>query len=236
MSLAIHLDNSTSGKILKLLQQQGACGIKELEVALGVTRTAVRQPLTMLVAADMVTTTEARQKRGRPRLLYRLSEKGHSLFPQLSVALAGILLDEMLAQPEPISMRRLLPRLSARLGAQYAEPMCGITLATRLQEFITWLQAHGLISRLDEQDEAFVLTAYSCPYYDIARTHREVCVVETAALALALGAPVQLTRSRFDGSPCCQFQVQKFSRSVASPCCKTDQETPPHRCLCHTQD
>jgi hypothetical protein len=39
----IRPDNTPPGKILKLLQQQGPCSSRDIEAALGVTRTAVQQ-------------------------------------------------------------------------------------------------------------------------------------------------------------------------------------------------
>ena len=50
MPYDMQLDKSPAGQILKLLQQQGSLAIKDIEAALGVTKTAVRQQLTVLQA------------------------------------------------------------------------------------------------------------------------------------------------------------------------------------------
>jgi predicted ArsR family transcriptional regulator len=54
-----------------------------------------------------------------------------------------------------------------------------------------------------------VLTEYTCPYYGLAREHREVCGMEIEAMELALGSPVTLYKSQLDGHKGCQFQVKK---------------------------
>jgi predicted ArsR family transcriptional regulator len=208
MLAALRLDNSPAGKILKLLQQQGSCSIKELEAALGVTRTAVRQPLSALLAADLITVAVVRQRRGRPHTVYSLSEQGQVLFPRLYEGLARVLLEELLQRTEPVGMP-WLQRVSVRLARQYAQQMCGATLAERLRELVTWLAAHGISSAIDEAEEAFVLIEHCCPYYGLAQQHREVCSMETEAIGLALGSPVTLRQSQLDGHACCQFQVQK---------------------------
>src|SRR5262249_35575495 len=56
------VDRSPAGQILKLLQQQGPLSIKAIEAALGVTATAVRQQLTTLMTAEMVTAETVREK------------------------------------------------------------------------------------------------------------------------------------------------------------------------------
>src|SRR4029434_1267382 len=117
----MRIDGSPAGQILKLLQQQGALSIKEIETALGVTTTAVRQQLTTLMAEELVTAVTVRATRGRPHAVYSLSEKGQAFFARGYEALALVLLEEMLKLTERDNTQRLLQRVSARLGAQFAE-------------------------------------------------------------------------------------------------------------------
>ncbi len=200
---------SPAGQILRLLQEQGALRIKELETALGVTSTAIRQQLTSLQAEDLVVTTTVREKRGRPYALYRLSEKGQALSAQGYKNLAVMLLEEVLQHEQPDVAQALLQRVSTRLGQQYAEDMHSTAVGERLQTLVARLQENGITSRVDEEDDAFVLTEYGCPYYGVARQHREVCEMETEAMELALGSQVTLCQSQLDGHHGCQFQVKK---------------------------
>ena len=90
------VDRSPAGQILKLLQQQGPLSIKAIEAVLGVTATAVRQQLTTLMTAEVVTAETVREKRGRPHAVYRLAEKGQALFARGYEELALALLEEVL--------------------------------------------------------------------------------------------------------------------------------------------
>jgi predicted ArsR family transcriptional regulator len=203
------LDKSPAGQILKLLQQQGALSIKEIETGLGVTTTAVRQQLTALLAEGLVTATTVREKRGRPHAVYSLAEKGQALFASGYEDLALVLLEEVLGLTEPESTQRLLQHVSARLGAQYAEQLHGVVLADRLQELGALLAKRGILSKVEEGEDAFMLTEYGCPYYGLAREHREVCGMEIGAMEQALGSQVTLCQSQLDGHHGCQFQVKK---------------------------
>ena len=205
----MRIDGSPAGQILKLLQQQGPLSIKEIEAALGVTTTAVRQQLTTLMSTEMVTAETVREKRGRPHAVYRLAEKGQELFARGYEELALALLEEVLHLPETEQMHQMLHHVSARLGRQFAEGMQGAAVADRLQELAALLAAHGTMNKVDEEADAFVLTEYTCPYFGLAREHREVCGMEIEAMELALGSPVILYQSRLDGHNGCQFQVKK---------------------------
>jgi DeoR family transcriptional regulator, suf operon transcriptional repressor len=209
MHYGTQLDRSPAGQILKLLQQQGALSIKEIETALGVTTTAVRQQLTTLMAEELVTAVTVREKRGRPHAVYSLSEKGQEFFARGYEALALVLLEEMLKLTERDNTQRLLQRVSARLGAQFAEQIRGTALAERLRELVVLLEKRGILSKVEEADGAFVFTEYGCPYYGLAREHREVCGMEVEAMEQALGSQVTLCQSQLDGHHGCQFQVKK---------------------------
>ncbi|MDH3604922.1 MAG: helix-turn-helix transcriptional regulator [Candidatus Tectomicrobia bacterium] len=210
MHYDMQIDKSPAGQILKLLQQRGTLSIKDIEIALGVTATAVRQQLTALRAEDLVASKTVREKRGRPHAVYGLTEKGQALFAQGYENLALVMLEEMLELAEPILAKQLLHRVSMRLGQHYAQEMRGEEVAERLQELVDRLQEHGIISQVvDEEDGFFMLTEYGCPYYSVARQHREICDMEIEAMEQALGAEVTLCQSQLDGHHGCQFQVKK---------------------------
>src|SRR5262245_39104128 len=154
----MRIDGSPAGQILKLLQQQGPLSIKEIEVALGVTTTAVRQQLTTLMSTGMVTAETVREKRGRPHAVYRLAEKGQELFAQGYEELALALLEEVLYLPDRATVHQMLHRVSARLGRRFAERMQGAAVADRLQELAALLTAHGTVSKVAEEADTFVLT------------------------------------------------------------------------------
>ena len=205
----MQLDKSPAGQILRLLQQNGTLSIKEIEAALGVTTTAVRQQLTVLQAENLVSSTTVREKRGRPHAVYCLTEQGYALFAQGYENLALILLEEMLEVTEPALVKQLLKRVSTRLSQQYTEHIQGEAVAERLEALVDRLQTHGIISQVDEEEDMFVLTEYGCPYFSVARQHREVCEMEIGAMKQALGAEVTLCQSQLDGHHGCQFQVKK---------------------------
>jgi DeoR family transcriptional regulator, suf operon transcriptional repressor len=205
----VQLDKSPAGQILKLLQQHGELRIKDIEVALGVTSTAVRQQLNALVAEELVASTTVREKRGRPHAIYRLSEKGQALFAHGYANLAIVLLEEILEVAGPELAQQLFRRVSTRLGEQYTGHIPGEVLSERLEALVSRLHTHGILTQVDEAEDLFVLTEYGCPYFRVAQQHREVCEMEIEAMEQALGTEVTLCHSQLDGHHGCQFQVRK---------------------------
>ena len=212
-------DDSPTGRILKHLQQFGACSTKEMMSALGVTRTAVRQPLATLMARGLVTSGFVREGRGRPPLVYQLSDKARKLASPWLENLALVMLEEMLepgapapGAPAPGAPANDAPpskRLSLQLGHHYTAHLDGKTPDDRLAQLRKWLAQHGIPSDLIEAADAYEWTTYGCPYYGLAARHREVCQVEIDALGQALGAPLALVQSQLDGHHGCCFRMQK---------------------------
>jgi hypothetical protein len=50
-----------------------------------------------------------------------------------------------------------------------------------------------------------VLTAYSCPYPELADEDRAVCAAERLMIQELVGTAVQLSECRLDGAACCRF-------------------------------
>ena len=68
--------------ILDQLKRYGPQSVKVLARRLDMTTMGIRQHLQQLQSNDLVTTTtEARQTRGRPLHLWRLTDTGHEYFP-----------------------------------------------------------------------------------------------------------------------------------------------------------
>ena len=90
------LTGSPAGQVLSILQRQGAVTIKELEISLGVTATAVRQQISGLLADGYIQQELERAGRGRPKHVYSLTHRGRSLFPHHYDEFTNSLLREIL--------------------------------------------------------------------------------------------------------------------------------------------
>jgi predicted ArsR family transcriptional regulator len=210
---------------LRVLQKRGQASIKELEIALGVTATAVREQLSQLVAEGVVDALRVRGDIGRPFYTYRLTDKAQDLFPKDYGTLARLLLEETLATVGPEVYEQLLTRVSGRLAEHYAGAIEGRMMEERLYGLSALLVQKGYESEVTRTAEGFVLHATTCPYFAVVKDHREICDMEERMMADLLDAEVQLGPCMRDGHAACLFQVRPNAAARARSL-ELESETP----------
>jgi predicted ArsR family transcriptional regulator len=202
---------------LEFLLRNGPASIKELELVSGVTATAVRQQLASLTAEGLVAMFKERQGVGRPRNLYRLTERSHSLFACYNDELALDLIHELLETEGTDKLRYLLNRVGSKLAVQYRRQIKGQAMGDRARELSTVLDRRGIRVDLEQGDGVIILREYNCPYHEIASVHRDVCEMERSAFSQALGADVTLSECIQDGHHSCHFVVSNRPSASTRP-------------------
>jgi predicted ArsR family transcriptional regulator len=198
---------STAGQILEYLLRNGPSGIKDLEQALAVTATAVRQQLASLTSEGLVVSVQERRGVGRPRNVYKLTDHSHSLFACYCDELALSLIGEVLETEGTDKLRYLLSRVGNKLAAQYGRQLRGEAVGDRVRELSALLDRRGIRADFEHSGDVIILHEYNCPYHDLASVHRDVCEMERDAFAQALGTEVVLGNCIQDGHHSCQFLV-----------------------------
>mgnify|MGYP001769413988 CR=1 FL=1 len=206
-----------AGQILEFLLRNGTASIKELEQAVGITATAVRQQLANLSAEGLVAMSQERQGVGRPRNVYKLTERSHNLFACYCDELALSLIHELLETEGTDKLRYLLTRVGDKLAVQYGRQIRGEALGDRARELSALLDGRGIRAGFEQNGDVIILHEYNCPYHDLAAVHRDVCEMERSAFSQALGAQVILGHCIQDGHSSCQFLVSSQSLVGASP-------------------
>ncbi len=204
-----HNRRSSMQRILEQLHRQRAMTTEQLSETLDITGSAVRQQLARLVSAELVRVTSQHGGVGRPRNLYRLTEKGRKYFAQQDNLLARALLDEMHHLYGKEAAFHLLERASKRLYANLQGTINGETLVDRVQQLAKHLTSEGIITDIHTEADYQVLSLYNCPYHDVAQAHRGLCLVEAQTLADILHAEVKQSKCMMDGANSCQFIIKE---------------------------
>lgn len=205
------LSDSPAGQVLTVLQRRGQASVKDLEDALEVTATAVRQQVTSLVAEGYVQQGTERNGRGRPRHLYSLTAKGRTLFAHHYDEFTNGLLRELLISEGPQKVEDLLGRMGRRLAAQYESELFGMATLERTMRLTELLNAKGIVAEMRLQADGILFHEYTCPYYDLAREYRAICDMEEGMIAQVVQQPVELVSCTLDGSHGCQFRIHPDS-------------------------
>jgi predicted ArsR family transcriptional regulator len=204
-------DASPASIILQHIQRHGQATIKELEDVLGVSTTAVREHLAQLQASGLVATSTMRYGPGRPRLVYTLTSKAQNLFPKHYDLLINLILQELAAQGGVEEVERLLERVGARLLEEYADKMSGVDVQARLRELRKLLETRGIPAEVHEEpdDAETRMNIHSCPYFDVAQEHGEVCMMERNMFAQLIGEDIELEHSIREGHHHCCFVLNR---------------------------
>jgi DeoR family suf operon transcriptional repressor len=212
------LEGSPRAEVLRIVQRQGSASVKELEAAMGVTTTAVREQVAHLLREGFLQATRVRGEIGRPYYVYSLTAKAQELFPKDYAALAQLLLEETLAMSGTEGLRALLNRVSRRMGEKLQDSTQVSELSQKLLGLVAAMGATGMeVSMVPvENSGGFVLKAHACPYFDVALNHREICEMEQEMLSdlLGPGVTVDLSSRIVEGACACDFHV---NRTPAQP-------------------
>jgi predicted ArsR family transcriptional regulator len=209
-----HVESSPRAEVLRLIQRQGSASIKELEAALGVTTTAVREQVDRLLREGFLQATRVRGEIGRPYYVYSLTAKAQELFPKDYATLALLLLEETLAMNGAEGLRMLLNRVSRRMAEKFEGQSQGQELSQKLLGLVAGLGDLGMevaMLPVGEPEGDYILKTATCPYFEVARSHREICEMEQEMMAelLGPGIGVKLSGCIIDGKHACEFHVTR---------------------------
>ena len=163
--------DSSVGQILTFLQRNGEATIRELEIELGVSTTAVREHLINLDARGYIATRLIRNGRGRPRIVYSLTEQARDVFPRSYDTLVTVLLDEIARQQGENGLTQLLDTVSGRLAEGYQQAGKG-NLESRMGNVQKMMESRGI--PVEVQPDSHGFTFYACPYHEVAMTLRQL--------------------------------------------------------------
>jgi predicted ArsR family transcriptional regulator len=215
MSLDFHQRKETSSRqILEFMQRNGAVTIKDLESLLGVTTTAVRQHLVALQGEGYVAWQAVNDGVGRPRHVYKLTEKAREFFACNCDDLALTLLEEVFAVEGRERALMLLDRVGNRLARRYAPGVRSSVLQERVSQLAETLERRGVLTDVTVlDDDAIMLKTYNCPFHELAQEHREICEMDEKMMGAILGSEVSLSACLFDGHAGCSFVVRNNGKS-----------------------
>jgi predicted ArsR family transcriptional regulator len=173
-----------------------------------VTRTAVRMRLSRVLDQDLVARESVPIARGRPKYVYRLTQKGLRLTGSNFADLAIVLWKGILAIEEEEVRRTVLRRVVESLADAYAGHIDGENTEERMQALADLLAQRRVSFSVDQPyHDLPVLTAHTCPYPDLAEKDQTICVLERLLFAKLLGTDLTLAQNRTNGGGCCQFRA-----------------------------
>ncbi|HSS62436.1 MAG TPA: helix-turn-helix domain-containing protein [Candidatus Limnocylindrales bacterium] len=205
---------STRMEVLELLRRKGRSSAEIIANDLGVTPNAVRQHLTNLEREGLVVSQPERSGRGRPALLFGLTERADSVFPKRYGQLATMVLQEVQEMGGPDALDEIFARVAARHAGAMEKDLGGIDFDEKLRRVVAWIGRAGTLVEQTEGAEGIKVTIHNCPFRNTALKFPQVCTITPQLISRLTGAAISQSDSIHRRDPYCSFVVQRPSASL----------------------
>ncbi len=200
---------STRMEVLELLRRKQAASAEAISRELGITPNAVRQHLTNLEREGLVQSQPVRNKRGRPCLMFSLTDRADAVFPKRYGRLATMVLTELQEMGGPRLLDEVFCRVAERYGTPIAEQTRGLPFEEKVERVVEWIARAGTLAEKEEIPEGIRVTIHNCPFRNTALKFPQVCTITPQLLVRVLEAPVSQDASIHRRDPCCSFIVHR---------------------------
>ncbi|HEV2413318.1 MAG TPA: helix-turn-helix domain-containing protein [Candidatus Dormibacteraeota bacterium] len=204
---------STRMEVLELLRRKGRSSAETIANDLGVTPNAVRQHLTNLEREGLVVSQPERSGRGRPSLLFVLTERADAVFPKRYGQLATMVLQEVQEMGGPDALDELFARVAARHANAIERDLVGLDFDEKLRRVVAWIGRAGTLVEQTEGPDGVHVTIHNCPFRNTALKFPQVCSITPQLISRLTEAAISQSDSIHRHDPYCSFVVQRPAAS-----------------------
>lgn len=187
-------------RVVNELKRTQGLAVKELAARLGMSYMGIKDMCVDLEKRGFLDTWRQPQKRGRPLLLYRLTERAQELFPAASNPLTLQLLEASQALFGAAAPEKLLFRVFQQKTERYRAQMKGGGLWERATHFAQIRDREGCMSVMEGEGTAeWRLVEHHCPILDLMREFPLVARLEGEMVGRVLGVAVRREEQSVSG-------------------------------------
>lgn len=212
--LPLELLPANRREILELLKRHAPLSAGGLAERAGISVSGARQALSTLEGDGLVTHRSDRDGPGRPRHLYELSSRGHSLFPRRYAELASELLGYV-EELDPELLDRIFERRRQRRLNEARRRLEGRTFEEKVRELSAILDEDGYVAEAREpEDGRFLIVEHNCAVRRVAERYGQACSSEIGFLRDALpDAEIRRVTHIASGGPACSYEIRRTDHS-----------------------
>jgi len=204
-----HILKTSRSAIIDLLKANGAMSVEQLAESLGVSKVCVRRHLGVLESDGLIGYEQERHERGRPRYLYRLTEKARCLFPQRYDELAREVMSQIERQFGEAALTQVLRARADEWIAQLMGELEGLSFDERVRTLARMITARGYLAESRRQkDGSYRLRKRHCPTEKVAVSYPQLCDEEVRVYREVMGGTVTRECRIADGHRVCEFRIE----------------------------
>lgn len=195
--------------IIDLLKTNGAMSVEQLAQELGVTKVCIRRHLGVLERDGLIDYSEERHERGRPRFIYRLTDKGRGLFPHNYAEFARDLLSQIRTHFGEDGLASVISARADSLIERFGRELGGLGLDESIKVLARTVNSNGYLTDARRlKDGTYRLRHHNCPTEDIAVEYPAICDEEVRVYRESLGCEVVRECRIVDGARMCEFRIK----------------------------
>jgi predicted ArsR family transcriptional regulator len=199
---------NTKDSILNQVLLLQKATITQLSEKIGISEISVRQHLMNLESEGFVISEEERHGVGRPRFVYRLTEKGFQNAPTDYIKLTDQALTTMKRFLGTDTFLQLLEQIGKDLAEGYTSSLSSLTPDQTLEEVAKGLAQDGFIFSWTRSDEKYILTTHHCSFHYLGQKHPEVCTINHALLESLIQHPLNHDTCILYGDAACTYTCE----------------------------
>jgi predicted ArsR family transcriptional regulator len=202
-------------RVLELLKRLGEATAPELAGRLEMTDVAARQHLAQLESTGLVRQRQAPPRgRGRPAILWSLTDEAAAVFPDSHAELTVGLIDAIRETVGERGLKRIV-EVRARDQVNFYDtilPPASASLKRRVEALARQRTAEGYMAEvITEKPGVYVLIEHHCPICEAARSCTGLCSAELDVFQRALGEDVRIERTKhvLSGDDRCAYRITR---------------------------
>jgi len=150
-----------------------------------------------------------RAKRGRPSLLFSLTERADAVFPKRYGQLATMVLTEIQEMEGPEALDEIFRRVALRHATAVEPELKGLDFDERIRRVVAWIGRAGTLAEATDGDEGVTVSIHNCPFRNTALKFPQVCTITPQLLTRLLDTSVSQGGSIHRGDRHCSFVVKR---------------------------
>lgn len=204
------IPSDTRQKILDLLRVKGPSTAASLVKPLKITISAVRQQLAILETDGFIRpqrSSDAKQ-RGRPQLIYHLTDASEDYFTKTYASLALEILEDLAQENGYKGLKDFLQKRKQRMLRKHKAALKKSQQQDKLAVIAQTQDEAGYMATIKNEGKLKVIQEHNCPFIEVAKAYPEFCEIERQVYEELLKQPIQLETCRARGAQVCRFCVE----------------------------
>ncbi len=199
---------NTKDRILNQVLLLQKASIAQLSEKLAISEISVRHHLMNLELEGFLISEEERHGVGRPRFVYRLTEKGYQDAPNDYLRLSDQVLTTMKRVLGTDTILELFKQIGRDLAENYTSSLISSNRDQNLEQAASLLIQDGFIFSWTKSDEKYTLTTHHCPFHHLGQKHPEVCSINHALLESLIRQPISQDTCILRGDAACTYTCE----------------------------